>query len=81
MLGQAGNALLGLTHALAAFKGEGLGDDAHGEGAGFFGHFRHDRSGASAGAAAHAGGDEHQIGAFERLLQLNAGFFGRLLAD
>ena len=81
MLGQAGDALLGLAHALAALKAEGLGDDANGEGATFLGHLGQDRRRPRARAAAHAGGDEHQVCALERLQQLVAGFLGGLLAD
>ena len=81
MLGQAGDALLGLAHAAAPFKAEGLGDDAHGEGAAFLGHLGHHRCRAGAGAAAHAGGDEHQVCPLEGLGQVAAGFLRRLLAD
>ena len=67
MLSQPGDALLGLALPFATLEAEGLGHDAHGEGAALLGHFGHDRGGAGAGATAHAGGDEHQVGAFERL--------------
>ena len=81
MFGQPGDSLLGLAVTLAAFKAKRFGDDAHGEGSHLLGHLRHDRGGAGAGSAAHAGGDEHQISALEGLLQLCPGFLGGLLAD
>ena len=59
------NAALGLLHAALAFEGERLGDDGDGERAHFAGQRRDDRSGAGAGAAAEAGGDEDHVGAFE----------------
>jgi hypothetical protein len=46
-------------------NGNGLGDHGHGQDAHLLGHFRHDRGRAGAGAAAHAGGDEHHVGAFQ----------------
>ena len=68
--------------ALAALEGEGLGDDAHGEGADVvLGDVGHNGSGAGAGAAALAGGDEDHVGAGQSLLDLVAGLLGGLLAD
>ncbi len=81
MLGQPGDALLGLAHALAPFEAEGLGDDPHGEGADLLGHLGQDRGRTGAGTAAHAGGDEDQIGTLQRLLKLGTRLFSRFLAD
>ena len=54
-------------HALlaAAFVVEGLGDHANGQDAQFLGNFGHHGRGARSGALAHAGGDEHHVGAFQ----------------
>ena len=49
--------------ALPAFEAERLGDDADGERAAVARDLRDDRRRAGAGAAAHAGGDEHHVGA------------------
>ena len=81
MLGQASDPFFGLTHAPATFKAEGLGDNANGESAAFLGDLGHYRSRAGACAAAHAGGNEHQISTLERLRQIAARFFSSLLAD
>ena len=81
MLGQPGDAFLGLALPFATLEAEGLGHDAHGEGAAFLGHLGHDRRGAGAGAAAHAGGNEHQVGPLQGLQQVVARFLGGLLAD
>ena len=62
VLGHFLGAFDGLEHFLAAFEEEGYGDDAHGEDVAFLGHAGHNRAGAGAGAAAHAGGDEHHVG-------------------
>jgi hypothetical protein len=78
---QAGNALFRLALALATFKPEGLGDYAHGEGPHLLGHLGQDRCRSGAGAAAHAGGDEHQVSALQGFLQFIAGFLGGLLAN
>jgi hypothetical protein len=50
-------------HAAAAFERERLGDHGDGQDAHLLGQLRHHRRGAGAGAAAHAGGDEHHVGA------------------
>ncbi len=67
-------AALGHPHALVAFEGEGLGDDADGEDAELAHRAGDDRGRAGAGAAAHAGGDEHHVRAFD----LREDFFQRL---
>ena len=60
---QARDALVGLPAALLALEAERLGDDADGERAAVARDLRDDRRRAGAGAAAHAGGDEHHVGA------------------
>ena len=50
---------------VAAFEHEGLGHDADGEDAALAGRLGDDRGRAGAGAAAHAGGDEDHVGAFD----------------
>ena len=72
------DALLRLRHALASLKAEGLCHHAHGEDALLSGSLRHHRSSAGAGAAAHAGGDEHHVGVLQRLGQLVAALLGGL---
>ncbi len=54
-------AVLGLIHAHLALEEEGLGHDPHRQGALFAGQAGHDRRGACAGAAAHAGGHEDHV--------------------
>src|SRR3972149_2938435 len=78
LLLEAGHALVGVALALGPLEREGPGDDGDGEGAQVLGDLRHDGRGAGAGAAAHAGRDEHHVGAFDRLLQLIAGLLGSL---
>ena len=72
---------LGALHALVALEHERLGDDADGERAELAGDLRDDRRRAGAGAAALAGGDEHHVGALERLLELVAALHRGFLAD
>ena len=72
LLLELGNASLGRLDAPRAFKGEGPGDHADGQRADFLGDLRHDGRGAGAGAAAHAGGDEDHVGAFQHLVQVFA---------
>ena len=55
----------GEAHAALALEVERLGDHADGEDAELLGDPRHHRSRAGAGAAAHAGGDEHHVRAGE----------------
>ncbi len=62
---QLDDAGFGKAHAAGAFEVERLGDHADGEDAEFACGFRDDRSSAGAGAAAHAGGDEHHMRAGE----------------
>ena len=76
-----GNALFGVLHPAAALKAEGLGDHADGEDAELARALRDDGRSARAGAAAHAGGDEHQVAAAQRFHQLIAALFGGLHAD
>ncbi len=65
-----------LLAPLRALEAEWPRDDGHGERADVLGHLRDDRRGAGAGAAAHAGCDEHHVGVLERVLQLLAGLLG-----
>ena len=65
MLLQLVNAGFGILHALFAFKIEGLGNHRDGQRAQVPRDFRNDRGRAGAGAAAHTGGDEHQVRAFQ----------------
>jgi len=72
---------LGLLHATPALELEGLGDDADGQDAHLLGDARDHRRGACAGAAAHAGGQEHHVGALDRGADALLGFLGGLAAD
>ena len=60
----------GDAHPPHAFEVERLGDDADREDAGLLGAARHDRRRAGAGAAAHAGGDEHHVRALQMIADL-----------
>ncbi len=75
------DAAFGDAHALVALEGEGLGDDADGEDA----HLAHragdDRRRAGAGAAAHAGGDEHHVRAGDLVENFVERFLGAGAAD
>ena len=64
---QLGDAGLGGAHAALAFEVERLGDDADGEDAHVARGLGDDGGCAGAGAAAHAGGDEHHVGAGEMI--------------
>ena len=63
---------VGQAHPVAAFEVEGLGDHADGQDAALARALGDDRRRAGAGAAAHAGGDEHHVGAVEVLADLGA---------
>ena len=67
---QLGDAGLGDAHAALAFELERLGHDADGEDAHVARGLGDDRRGAGAGAAAHAGGDEHHVRAGEMVADL-----------
>ena len=75
------DAAFGHAHAAVAFQAEGLGDDADGQDAGLAHGARDDGGRAGAGAAAHAGGDEHHVRARKLLHDLGHGFFGAGAAD
>ena len=60
---------------------ERLGDHADGQDAEFAGDAGDDRSGASAGATTHAGGDEHHMRAGEMIAQFVDDFLGGGAAD
>jgi hypothetical protein len=64
-----------------ALERERLGDDADGQDALVARGLGDDRGGAGSGAAAHAGGDEAHVRAFERLLDFLERFLGRGAAD
>ena len=74
------DALFGLLHPAAALKAERLGDDADGQDALLAGDLGHDGRAARAGAAAHAGGDEHHVGILQRLGDLGAALLRALAA-
>ena len=67
--------------ALLALEEERLGHHADGERAELLGEPRHDRRSAGAGAAAHAGGDEHHVRAREVFADPLDVLVGRLAAD
>ncbi len=75
------DALLGRLHAAAAFEVERLGDDADGEDALLARRGGDDGRRTGAGAAAHAGGDEHHVGAVEELQDFRQRLLGGLTAD
>src|SRR5690606_3103889 len=64
-LGQRADALIGNDHALLALERERTSDHGHGEDAQLLGDLGDHRSGAGTGATAHAGGDEHHVGALQ----------------
>ncbi len=78
---QFGDTALGDTHAALALEMERLGDDADGEDAGFLCRTRDHRRGSGAGAAAHAGGDEHHVRAQQMIANLVDHLFGGGAAD
>ncbi len=73
---QLGDAGLGDPHAADALEVERLGDHADGEDAELLGAARDHRRGAGAGAAAHAGGDEHHVRALQMVADLVDHLFG-----
>ena len=75
------DALLGLRHTLTPLESERLRDDADSQHALLTRDLRHDGGRAGAGAAAHAGGDEHHVRVLERLADLVAALLGRLASD
>ena len=75
------NALLCQAHLALALKGEGLGDDAHGQDAQIVCHLGHNGSRTRAGAAAHTGGDKDHLGALQGICDLVLAFLGSTLAD
>ena len=64
-----------------AFVRERTGDHTDGQNAHFLGDFGNHRCGAGTGAAAHAGGDEHHIGAAQHFSDAVAVFDGGAAAD
>ena len=74
------NALFRLGHAAVSLEAEGLGHHAHGQNACLPGDLSHHGCRAGAGAAAHAGGDEHHVGVFQRLGHLVAALLRGLAA-
>ena len=70
------DACFGKAHAALAFEVEWLGDHADRENAEFARDLRDDRSCAGAGAAAHAGGDEHHVRAGEMIANFVDHLFG-----
>ena len=80
MLLQLVDARFGRAHAARAFEKERLGHDAHGEHAAFARRFGDDRGRARAGAATHAGCNEHHVHTVERVFDVLHGFLGSGLA-
>ena len=78
---QFGDAGLGGAHAAHALEVERLGHHADGEDAHFARGLGDDGGSTRAGAAAHAGGDEHHVGAREMVAQLVDDFLRRRRAD
>ena len=78
---QLGDADLGRAHAARAFEQERLGHDRHGQDAEFLGHAGDHRGRARAGAAAHAGGDEHHVAAGDGGADVLDRLLGGCLAD
>ena len=76
-----GDAGIGGTHAALAFEVEGFGDDADGQDAHVAGGLGNHRRSPGAGAAAHAGGDEHHVGTGEMVADFVDHFLGRGGAD
>ena len=75
------DALFGVAHALLTFEEEGFGDDRDREHPAFLGRPCDDRSGARAGAPAHAGSDKDHVRALDGLLQFFLGLFNGALAE
>jgi hypothetical protein len=69
------------TERRLALEGERPGDHTDGQRTLRLADLGDHRSGAGAGAAALAGGDEHHVGAAEDLLDLGADVLGGLAAD
>ena len=66
---------------MTAFEGEGLGHDADSQNAAVTRAFGDDRRGTGACAAAHAGGDEDHVRAFQVRMDFLGGFLGGIHAD
>jgi hypothetical protein len=62
-------------------KLKGLRHDAHGEDTGLAGYIRNGRRRAGAGAASHAGGDEHHVGVLKALGYIVAALLGAPFFD
>ncbi len=75
------DAAIGRFRAATAFEGEGLGHHTHRQDATLSRHARDDRRGPRAGTAAHAGGDEHHMRAFQMPGQFVGGLLGGGAAD
>jgi hypothetical protein len=75
------DAQFGHLHAVRALEVEGLGHHADGQDALFAGDLRYDGGRTGAGAAAHAGGDEHHVGAGQLFGDVAHGLFRRHAAD
>lgn len=74
-------AFFGEFAAHGAFEIERLADDGDGEDAELAGEARDDGSGSGASTTAHAGGEEHHVGAFEEGLDFAFGFDGGGFAE
>ena len=81
-IGKGLNALFGALLTLAALEGEGLGHDGDGQRTDLVHRdIGNDGSGAGAGATALTAGDEHHVGASERLGDVIAGLIGGLATN
>ncbi len=78
LLFELGDAGFGRLDAARALKGERAGDHADGQCADFLGDLGHDGRAAGAGAAAHSGGDEDHVRAFEDAVHLLGRLFDGL---
>ena len=81
LLGERGDAALGLLAAAGALEAERLGHDRDRERADFARDARDDRGRAGAGAAAGAGGDEDHVRALQQRLDAVVVLHRRLAAD
>jgi hypothetical protein len=81
VLRQVLDALFRRAHPVSALEVEGLGDHADGEDSHLARCARDDGARPRAGAAAHAGGDEHHVAALKVLDDLVEAFFRRHAAD
>ena len=78
---ESGDTRDGLAKPARPFKAEGCRDNTDYKGAHLLGQLGHVGCGAGAGSAAHAGGEEDELGILEGLLYKSGRLFGGFLAD